>query len=171
MFSQYQYISLNLVISYRCLVGPTHAVLLLSLFSVDEANRWFVLRIKFALLVSAICLEKLCSNSTCGPLFSISVEFRRWDWKWTSLSGEKLYKNSKQQSIRLKLMLSRNWFIFSFQSVIEGKKKKKVEHSFLCCLSFMISLKCFLKQVDTMAFGIISLDTEYKTIDFKLSKP
>lgn len=168
---QYQYVNLNLVVPYLYLVGPTQEISLLSLFSVDEVNRWLALRIMFALLISVICLKKLYSNSTCGPLFSISVEFRSWGWKWTSLSGKKLFKNSNLQSIGLRLTLSRNWFMFSLRSVIDSKKEKRVEDSSLCRLSSMISLKCFLKQVGIMVFGIIYLETEYKTVDFLLSTP
>ena len=115
-----QYVSLNLVPLYLCLFGPTHAFTLLSLPSLFDVKQ-STLRIRLALLVSANCLKNLYNSSACGSLFSGLFEFKRCSWNVTLESGEKLFKKSKLQSIRLGETLSRNWFIFSLRSVIDGK--------------------------------------------------
>ena len=83
-------------------------------FSVDEANRWSAMRIRFALLVSVICLKKLYSISTCVP------KFRRWGWNDFI---EMLYKASSYNSISNYLFRYRvqdTWFL-----VVDSVTKKR----------------------------------------------
>ena len=134
-----QYISINLVASYFCSFGPIHAIALLSLPSLFDANKQSALRIKLALLVSANCLKNLYNNSACGSLFLGSCEFQRCGWNVTLEFGEKLFKKSKLQSIGLRKTLSQNWFIFSLQSVIDGVELLK-SWKFFIMLSFFCNL-------------------------------